>query len=178
MYCQKCGKKRKEPGKFCGVCGVNFEEIDGDTNDDQDHSLTYYSIGWRKRDWRGYSESVFDIYISKKYIYIIKLPSFHSSESWMLVGFLLFNIFGAYFGYRYGLAKDNEKRLYYRKAWYEEATIKSSAYIPLVSYKIPLNQVYGTIEFKKNKIIILYEGKKILFKQKEEEINKIKEYVL
>jgi len=179
MYCEKCGDKNELKSIFCSSCGAKFSSIEENKKKYAEGKFTYYSKSWQRTGSLSWSVNYYDIYLTDKSLYVIKLPSYSSSGWWTLLGLLVLNIIGAFIGYQYGLSKDNEKRKYYRKAWLnDDKEITSQAYVPNIFLEVPVDELKQSILFRKRRIIVSTSGKKLKLKKSKSEIIKFKKYVL
>lgn len=129
----------------------------------EDREQLFYSRNWKKSGV--FRVKYYDIYVNNKSVSIIKLPHYNSTTLWTILGLLTFSIFGAILGYVYGSSRDDKKRKKYRSSWVnEDAEVISEDFIPHVVLDIPREVFSTSVDFKKRKLIIFYQGKKLVIK--------------
>lgn len=173
MFCAKCGNKIEEGSKFCHHCGTNISINLTNTKKETktilyekskpDDELLYYSIDWIRAKYFAVSSLPYlDILVTKKYFYLIQFPKTHGGTWGLVLGLLLFNIFGAIIGVAIGNSSDRKNRQKYRMTWLEDNKLTSTNYHNYSFVKISRNKLKTHLSFAKNKFIFITEGNKII----------------
>ena len=170
MFCEHCGTKLEEDFQFCQNCGCKasatsiVSEPDSKTHERILNGDIFYSKEWHQKGVFAISStSRFDVLVDDQYLYLIKLPKYNNSTVGLFLGLIIGNIIGAYVGSSIGESSDEEKRQWYRSAWLNaDGKLISKDYEHDIFRKILLNNLRGNIVFKKSRVTIISEGKKIV----------------
>jgi hypothetical protein len=188
MFCEHCGTKIEQNAEYCQNCGNKVAIVSKapttptkveETSKMED---VFYSSDWERKN-SFMSGGFFDVMADKKYLYIIKMPSYSASTWGGLIGLFLLFIIGAAIGSALGSSHDRRKRQWYRSAWIDAGNkLTSQEYVGDVFLKVPLEKLKGSLTLSRNRFALQYEGKKIVLKKYHDEFvkfyNLINKYVL
>jgi len=186
MICKKCGKTIPDNDKFCGHCGKEINDTHDNTSSfmatTSGNNVKFYSKDW-KRIVKSFNVSslmlntysYFDIMIDENYLYLIKLPKYHSAVG-LTLDFMLGSL-GAWIASRVSL-EEAEKREHYRLMWIDSNHILiSNAYDKDLFSKIFLKELKDNLIFKKNKLVLTCDNQKIILGNNKKEYEQFSKFV-
>ncbi len=175
MFCKTCGNEIKSSSSFCGKCGT---KIDKHTNNNL-NQVIFYSEDWtRKKVFAVASLPYFDVMVDDNFVYFIELPKYSSATTGLIVGLLLFNILGAFFGNMIGSSSDAKKRRIYRETWINPGQqIISGDFRKNTYLKIPINKVKETLSLEKHRITFLEGNEKVVLQKNKKEVERLNNYL-
>lgn len=187
MFCGKCGEQMVETAKFCGKCGTSNLPSAGVISKTEEKPVSptsqvnpvFYSEDWTQRKVFVIAAfPYFDIMADRKYLYLIKLGQFYWSTLGTIAGLLILSLIGAIVGYYLGSANDKKKRIFQRSSWIDtNHQLKSNDYESSLFLKIPIQHVKDAVVFEKHKMIIQYNGQKIVLVKKVEEVARLNKFI-
>lgn len=126
----------------------------------------FYNEDWRRSKFFATSLPYYDILIDKDYFYLIRMPTYSSATTYMLVGLFVFHLIGAVIGYNWGSSKDAQSRKNYRSKWIDpNYKLISHDYESRIFLKIPVINLRDYLIFKKNKFVLNYNNTSITLKK-------------
>lgn len=187
MFCRKCGEQMVETAQFCGKCGTSNLPFAGVVSKTEEKIVSpashvdsvFYSEDWTQRKVFVIAAfPYFDIMADRNYLYLIRLGKFYWSTLGTIAGLLILSLIGAIIGYYLGSANDKKKRAFQRSSWVDvNHQLRSNAYESSLFLKIPIQQVKDSVVFEKHKMIIQYNGQKIVLAKKIEEVARLNQFI-
>jgi len=177
MFCPNCGKRIADDSKFCEHCGKKIE-IHSQNSVLIKNQNSFYSKDWIKSGFYISSIPHLDILITQEYFYLIELPNYQGASVGMVIGFLFGSLLGALIGQYIGSLIDDNKRKEFRSRWINNiGALISNEYENYCLLKMPISILKNRFYIKGKKIIIHYNHKKIVLKNKTEETRRLVEFL-
>lgn len=191
MFCSNCGIKIEDGVEFCQNCGAKIKNtnksvlkktsniIDSESSDILEDALFYGDDWIRSKYFAIFSLPYFDILVTKDDFYLIQLPKTHGATLGLILGFVFFTFLGAIAGVLIGNSSDKSKRKKCRNTWIDSnRKLISKKYENNVFLKIPKDKLKNLLSFKKNKFIIIANGKEnITLKKNKNEYEQFNEFI-
>lgn len=177
MNCKNCGTGLEEDANFCNVCGTkrSADNIANETFVAEKNEALFYSQNWERTRIMTFSVLPrFDILITQKFLYLIKLPKSLAHD----IGGVLLGSLGQ------TIANSTEKKVgnKVRSAWLDSnQQLISSEYEKIALLKIPKENLKSSLElkksFRKRLAIFTYGNEKVTLQGNKTEYERFKTYI-
>lgn len=176
-YCENCGKVISDNSKFCESCGKKINSSSFEDFDELDKNF-FYSKDWSRSGVYFISMPKHDILINRSYFYLIEFSKSFLTSFLPIIGFFIFSLFGLIIGFIISDSRDKKRRKELRACWIgPNNNLITNHYENNYYLKIPMLKFKNNFIVKKEKLIINYDGKKVVLRNNKKETERLLKYI-